>query len=130
VPRRPAPDGERVDPRDDQRDEPDPENALEVAEEPEAEAGHQRELREVGERIEVGGFQDYGQDEKRAHKQQKTFGAAVGEYEVDEPEDRRDQTQSDKRQLPPLRELDEILGECVVQAEGNGQQREGADSRA
>jgi hypothetical protein len=54
----------------------------------------------------------------------------VREGEPDEREDGRHQAEREERELPPGRDVGELVDERVVRTEENGEQREGARSTA
>jgi len=69
--RRAAPDRVRIDPRDHERDDHDPRELLEVAEEPPAEERRRAKAREVGEHVDVGDREHGGEHREREPDRQQ-----------------------------------------------------------
>jgi hypothetical protein len=126
VVRRPAPDGVRVDDRDQQRHERDPERTLEVAEEPKCDRGRGAELREVRHDLEVGAARDDRQHREGDPGAEQPTPPADGECEPHEPEHRRDQPEGDEQHVRRRPEVRQFAEERVVR-EQRAEQREPGD---
>ena len=76
VARRPAPDGERVDPRDDDGDQHDPRERLEGLHEEEPDRGQGEQLRDVEQRADAGEVEEHGESDEDHREHGDALGSA------------------------------------------------------
>ena len=89
--RRPAPDRDRVHPRDHHRDQRRPHHVLEPRQEPEAEADERKELREVVEDVELREVEQHRERREREPRRQHRRVVAERQQQPDERERRREE---------------------------------------
>src|SRR6266545_621582 len=107
----------RIDPGDDQRDEHDPAEGLEVAEEPEADRGDPEELAEVLGRAPTDEVEQERQQCERDRRRDRPTPRPERQHQPDEREGGRDQHRRDERDVPPRRRLPQPIVERVVESE-------------
>src|SRR5438309_9210897 len=111
------PDGEGVDPRNDQGHKYDVAERLEVTQKPEAERSHAEELAEVLRRAPAGDVKRPGQHAERDPHGRQAAPEPQRHDEPDEREARRNEDEPEEGDVPPVRRAPQPPVERVVEPE-------------
>src|ERR671935_849650 len=115
--RRAAPDGVRVDPRDDQRHEHHPAERLEVLQEREADGGDAEQLAEVLCRVPAGDVEGPREHAEGDADGQQPARTSQRQHEPDERQACGRDDKADERDVPPRRGVPQAVVERVVEPE-------------
>src|SRR5215210_5884175 len=122
--RRAAPDGDRVDERNDRGDQNGPGDGLEPGEEPEAEQDESEELREVEEDVELGQAQEHGERAEREPGGEQRGRLAERQQQPRDPERRGEEDEREEEEVRPEAGVPEMVGSGRVRRERGRQRRQ------